>query len=42
MSIKSNSILTICDEIKYNYFLLKRMIGEPFPFSLVKLFDPDY
>ena len=43
MSIKCNSILKIGDEIKYNSFVIgKILIGEPFPFGLIKLFDPDY
>ncbi len=43
VSVKSNSVLKIGDEIKYNSFVVgKILIGGAFPFGLIKLFDPNY
>ena len=43
MSIKTESNLKIGDEIKYNDKVIGRiLIDKPYPFALIKLFDPDF
>ena len=43
MSIKTEKDLKIGDEIKYNDSVIGRiLIDKPYPFALIKLFDPDF
>ena len=43
VSIKTNSNVKIGDEIKYNDSIVGRiLIDKPYPFALIKLFDPDF
>ncbi len=43
MSIKSEKNLKIGDEIKYNNSVVGRiLIDKPYPFALIKLFDPEF
>ena len=43
MSIKTERDLKIGDEIKYNDKIIGRiLIDKPYPFALIKLFDPDF
>ena len=43
MSIKTEKDLEIGDEIKYNDSVIGRiLIDKPYPFALIKLFDPDF
>jgi len=43
MSIKAEKDLKIGDEIKYNDSVIGRiLIDKPYPFALIKLFDPDF
>ena len=43
MSIKTEKDLKIGDEIKYNDSVVgKILIDKPYPFALIKLFDPDF
>ena len=43
MSIKTERDLKIGDEIKYNEKVIGRiLIDKPYPFALIKLFDPDF
>ena len=43
MSIKTEKDLKIGDEIKYNNSVIGRiLIDKPYPFALIKLFDPDF
>ena len=43
MSIKTEKDLKIGDEIKYNDSVIgKILIDKPYPFALIKLFDPDF
>ena len=43
MSIKPEKDLKIGDEIKYNDSVIGRiLIDKPYPFALIKLFDPDF
>ena len=43
MSIKTEKNVKIGDEIKYNDSVIgKILIGEPYPFALIKLFDPEF
>ena len=43
MSIKSEKNLKIGDEIKYNDSVVGRiLIDKPYPFALIKLFDPEF
>ena len=43
MSIKSEKKLKIGDEIKYNDDIIgKVLIDKPFPFALIKLFNPEF
>ena len=43
MSIKTEKDLKIGDEIKYNDNVIGRiLIDKPYPFALIKLFDPDF
>ena len=43
MSIKTEKNLKIGDEIKYNDSVIGRiLIDKPYPFALIKLFDPDF
>jgi len=43
MSIKTERDLKIGDEIKYNDKVIGRiLIDKPYPFALIKLFDPDF
>ena len=43
MSIKTEKDLKIGDEIKYNDSIIGRiLIDKPYPFALIKLFDPDF
>ena len=43
MSIKTEKDLKIGDEIKYNDKVIGRiLIDRPYPFALIKLFDPDF
>jgi hypothetical protein len=43
MSIKSAKDLKIGDEIKYNDSIVGRiLIDKPYPFALIKLFDPEF
>ncbi|MDC3127510.1 folate-binding protein [Candidatus Pelagibacter bacterium] len=43
MSIKSEKKLKIGDEIKYNDNIIgKVLIDKPFPFAVIKLFDPEF
>ena len=43
MSIKTDKNVKIGDEIKYNDSVIGRiLIDKPYPFALIKLFDPDF
>ena len=43
MSIKTEKSVKIGDEIKYNdYVIGKILIDKPFPFALIKLFNPEF
>ena len=43
MSIKTEKIVKIGDEIKYNEYVVgKILIDKPYPFALIKLFDPEF
>ena len=43
MSIKTEKNVKIGDEIKYNDSVIGRiLIDKPYPFALIKLFDPDF
>ena len=43
MSIKTEKNVNIGDEIKYNDSVIGRiLIDKPYPFALIKLFDPDF
>ena len=43
MSIKAEKKVKIGDEIKYNDSVIGRiLIDKPYPFALIKLFDPDF
>jgi folate-binding protein YgfZ len=43
MSIKTEKSVKIGDEIKYNdYVIGKILIDKPYPFALIKLFDPEF
>ena len=43
MSIKTEKSVKIGDEIKYNDNVIgKILIGKPYPFALIKLFDPEF
>ena len=43
MSIKSEKMLKIGDEIRYNDDIIgKVLIDKPFPFALIKLFNPEF
>ncbi len=43
MSIKTENNVKIGDEIKYNDSVIGRiLIDKPYPFALIKLFDPDF
>ncbi len=43
MSIKAEKNVKIGDEIKYNDSVIGRvLIDKPYPFALIKLFDPDF
>ena len=43
MSIKTGKNVKIGDEIKYNNKVVgKILIDKPYPFALIKLFDPEF
>ena len=43
MSIKTEKNVKIGDEIKYNDSVIGRiLIDKPYPFALIKLFDPEF
>ena len=43
MSIKTEKSVKIGDEIKYNDDVIgKILIDKPYPFALIKLFDPEF
>ena len=43
MSIKTDKNVKIGDEIKYNDSVIgKVLIDKPYPFALIKLFDPEF
>ena len=43
MPIKAESEIKIGDEIKYNDLIVgKILIDKPYPFALIKLFDPEF
>ena len=43
MSIKTEKSVKIGDEIKYNDSVIGRiLIDKPYPFALIKLFDPEF
>ena len=43
MSIKTDKNVKIGDEIKYNDSVIGRiLIDKPYPFALIKLFDPEF
>ena len=43
MPIKTEKSVKIGDEIKYNdYVIGKILIDKPYPFALIKLFDPEF
>ena len=43
MPIKTEGKVKIGDEIKYNEITIgKILINEPFPFALIKLYDPEF
>ena len=43
MSIKTEKSVKIGDEIKYNDSVIgKILIAKPYPFALIKLFDPEF
>ena len=43
MSIKTEKSVKIGDEIKYNDNVIgKILIDKPYPFALIKLFDPEF
>ena len=43
MSIKSEQSVKIGDEIKFNDTVIgKILIDKPYPFALIKLFDPEF
>ena len=43
LPIKAECEIKIGDEIKYNDLVIgKILINKPFPFALIKLFDPEF
>ncbi len=43
MAVKTDKVLNIGDEIKYNDTVIgKILIDKPYPFALIKLFDPEF
>ena len=43
MSIKTEKDIKIGDEIKFNDSVIgKVLIDKPYPFALIKLFDPEF
>ena len=43
MPIKTEIEIKIGDEIKFNNSVIgKILIGKPYPFALIKLFDPEF
>ena len=43
MSLKTEKNIKIGDEIKFKDFVIGRvLIDKPYPFALIKLFDPEF
>ena len=43
MSVKTENDIKIGDEIKFNDSVIgKVLIDKPYPFALIKLFDPEF